>query len=138
LDREQTYFIIDGDKIGDHIAHAYLANSEAELIKLDHRLREGLSAAEILLRERSMFMIAYGADGITCRGIVDDPGSLLFAVIQLTKPFTFSMGCGKTLREAYVCLRFAKASGRSSWAQIDGTGRINAESVNGICIPNGK
>jgi hypothetical protein len=121
---EHTYFIFDGDKIGDVLARAYLSNSEEDLVATDKALRTGLAAAERWLRERSMFMITSGADGITCRGGVSDLGELFLEVNQLTKPFSFSLGCGKTLREAFICLRFAKASGRRRWAKMDQNGRI--------------
>ena len=124
MDKQQTYLIFDGDKIGDVLARSYLSNSEDELAAIDRGLRAGLLAAEHLLRSRSMFMIACGADGITCKGFVGDVGSLFLEINQLTQPFSFSLGCGKTLREAFLCLRFAKACGRERWAIMGEDGKI--------------
>jgi hypothetical protein len=125
----EQYMIFDGDKVGDLLAKIFLSNRDDLLAEFDAQLRDRMRRAEKLLRQRGVTMIAAGADGITCKGVAFDPADCFAAVNSITTPYTFSMGLGNCLMEAFVALRFAKASGRSRWA------RWSADGV--LCLGDG-
>lgn len=112
------YAILDGDKIGDLLARAYLANDEEGLSQIDVSLRNGLKRVEVLLQEMNFRIITSGADGITLFGYIDSPERLLSAILRELEPYSFSIGVGSTLRDAFVALRYAKACGRGRVAHI--------------------
>jgi hypothetical protein len=112
------YMIFDGDQIGDHIAKCYLCNDESALRDLDIGLRQRMAIAEDFLRSTGCDMIACGADGITCKGLNLSPPLCCPELSGIVAPYTFSIGFGASLREAFICLRFAKASGRNRWAEM--------------------
>jgi hypothetical protein len=118
------YLVFDGDKIGDHLASAYLSNDERVLSEIDTALRERLANAAGFLRSLGFVMIACGADGITCKGKIVNLKASFCELARIVAPYTFSMGCGNSLRDAYVSLRFAKANGRNRYARMTTDGFI--------------
>jgi hypothetical protein len=122
------YIIYDGDSIGDQLARAYLANDEKTLRRIDADLRQSMHEATRYLVSIGCGIVTSGADGITARIESIEPGALHRELARIVIPYTFSMGVGTTLREAFFCLRYAKAAGRNHWAQLSSSGHLCAES----------
>lgn len=118
------FLVFDGDQIGDRLAKIYLSNCEDELRSFDLDLRDRMARGEQFLRTLGLDMIAAGADGITCKGQAPLTEQIFRDFGEIAKPYSFSMGCGATLRDAFVALRFAKASGRGRWARMARSGEI--------------
>jgi hypothetical protein len=120
------YMIFDGDHIGDVMATVYLTNDETGLRTVDSDIRERMKNAEEYLRSDGFTMIASGADGITCKRDYIEPVPCFSRLAQIVAPYTFSIGCGNNLREAFFSLRYAKASGRNRWARPSRTGALES------------
>jgi hypothetical protein len=120
------YMIFDGDHIGDVMAAVYLTNNEEGLREIDQDIRERMANAEEYLRSGGFAMIASGADGITCKRAHIEPVPCFSQLAQIVAPYTFSIGCGDNLREAFFSLRYAKASGRNRWARPSRTGELKS------------
>jgi hypothetical protein len=111
------YLTIDGDDIGRKITACYIENNEEKLNELSTSLSAAVQRISDLLRTEGFKLIFSAADGVV--GSSDDPQvdfSELYRKIQSLAPpgITFSAGVGKSLRDAYLALTYAKSSGKNS------------------------
>jgi hypothetical protein len=126
LDPRMKYVIFDGDNIGDALATVYLTNNETALREIDSDIRDRMQKAEHYLKSEGFTMIACGADGITCKRAPVVPMPYFAKLALIVSPYTFSIGYGDSLREAFFCLRYAKASGRNRWAHVSSAGTLES------------
>lgn len=111
------YVTIDGDDIGRKITACYIENNEAKLNELSTSLSAAVQRIADLLRAEGFKIIFSAADGVV--GSSTTPRislSELHQKIQALAPpgITFSAGVGRSLRDAYLALTYAKSSGKNS------------------------
>ncbi|MCY1030676.1 mCpol domain-containing protein [Corallococcus sp. BB11-1] len=118
----KTYISIDGDDIGRKITACYIENDEQKLSNLSNLLSVAVRKITKLLQAEGFSVIFSAADGVV--GFSDKPSidfPALHKKIQSIAPLgiTFSAGVGRSLREAYLALTYAKSSGKNSIADLN-------------------
>lgn len=109
------YFVyIDGDDIGLGIERSFMENDEVSLSLINKDMNNITRLVSDFLVNVGFSVLFLGADGIICKGeninIVD-----LSAFIKKTSHgFTFSIGVGGNLRDAFLALRYAKSIGKDT------------------------
>ena len=103
------YLYIDGDNIGLKIENSFLNNDESSLKFINNMVSDIISSITIFLKENRQEIIFSGADGIISKGFDIKIPELVDFIRQTNSVLTFSIGCGKNLREAYMALRYAKS-----------------------------
>jgi len=103
---------IDGDRVGDRIVSALIANDVEEL----HWFAQGVAAALLKMRStlehKGYELILTTGDGLLARGPIDHAlFQRLAEEFQTMTRCTLSIGIGPDLRSTYIALKFAKASG---------------------------
>lgn len=110
------YVAIDGDDIGRKLASSYLAN------RVDN-LKATKDLIDLKTKEISDFLSSLGydvffcaADGVT--GVLKADQIDTFSLYQGIEniggsEISFSVGVGKSLRESYVALLYAKSTGKA-------------------------
>lgn len=110
------YLVIDGDDVGQKLAACYLSNDFDSLIKIKEIIDQKTQSVSKMLRERQYQILFCAADGVTACSdecLLDD-SELFNSVSEVAgKELTFSVGVGRTLREAYIALLYAKSTGKS-------------------------
>ncbi len=104
-----NYTYIDGDNIGLKIEASFLQNDEARLIHINQDVIDAIGKITSYLLLNQQEIIFSGADGIICKGQAINGSELLHFVRSCNHSITFSIGTGRTLRESYIALRYAKA-----------------------------
>lgn len=108
------YLSIDGDDIGNKIAHSYLDNDEDSLSSTIQELDQILSQICEYLKVLEFKIIFCAADGIVCKGLLLDQYSFVKFIKIIGKPnFTFSVGIGNDLRSSFFALKYAKSIGKN-------------------------
>jgi hypothetical protein len=104
-----NYTYIDGDNIGLKIESSFLQNDESRLVRINQDVIDAIGkiTSHLLLNQQEI--IFSGADGIICKGQAINGPELLHFVRNCNQSITFSIGTGRTLRESYIALRYAKA-----------------------------
>ncbi|MFI0718136.1 mCpol domain-containing protein [Streptomyces sp. NPDC021224] len=109
------YLIIDGDDIGSKIEAHLLANDIDAFVTSSKEVSVAVDElAEALTKAPGIYVVSTGGDSILARveeSCVDSLGNLLSS-LQRPGRFTFSAGIGDTLRETFIALRMAKATGK--------------------------
>ncbi|MFE8601370.1 mCpol domain-containing protein [Archangium violaceum] len=111
------YLTIDGDDIGRKITACYIENDEEKLSELSSSLSAAVHQITNLLQAEGFKVIFSAADGVV--GASADPKidflELHRRIQSLAPPgITFSAGVGRSLREAYLALTYAKSTGKNS------------------------
>jgi len=111
-----TFVTIDGDDIGRRLAACYLSNDVTALETTRELVDLKTQQISDLLTDLGYNVLFCAADGVTAHSeadIIDD--KRLYQRIKNTAglELSFSVGVGKTLREAYVALLFAKSTGKA-------------------------
>lgn len=107
------YAYIDGDNIGLSIEKCFMENDEENLIRINEEVNSMVQKISAFLVRQGNSIIFSGADGIICKGMDLDLKELLNFIRSSTKNFTFSIGGGKSLNEAFLALRYAKANNKN-------------------------
>ncbi|WMT13508.1 mCpol domain-containing protein [Serratia fonticola] len=110
------FFTIDGDDIGRKITHAYIRNDVELLAKISSTLATTTKDITQILINHGFNIIFSAADGVAA--YTEDNSMELTKIFEsinnnLPEGITYSAGCGKTLRNAYIALLDAKSSGKN-------------------------
>jgi hypothetical protein len=110
------YVMIDGDDIGRKLAKCYLANRVEELREIKNlvdRKTQEISDLLINLGYEVFFCAADGISGVLSADKIDI-ASLYHDIENIAgDELAFSAGVGKSLRESYVALLYAKSTGKA-------------------------
>lgn len=107
------YLYIDGDNIGLRIEISFLDDNEQLLIEVNQSVKEIVSKTTDYLVKLNQEIIFSGADGIISKGISINYVELLNTIREINNSFTFSIGVGRSLKDSYIALRYAKAMGKN-------------------------
>ncbi|MGH1335973.1 MAG: mCpol domain-containing protein [Aureispira sp.] len=114
-----NYTYIDGDNIGLRIEKSFLENNENELGGINERILFLIENISNHLLINGQEIIFSGADGIICKGQKIDIHSVRSYIQKIEKEITFSIGSGKSLKDSYIALRYAKAKGKNIAILLD-------------------
>jgi GTP cyclohydrolase III len=106
------YAYIDGDDIGLKIEKSFMNNDEMSLHQINEDVKSMIERISRYLTEKNYIIIFSGADGIICKN--DDINIAdIFDFIKCSNSYLeFSIGVGNCLRDSFLALRYAKASGK--------------------------
>ena len=109
-----TYFIIDGDDIGNKIIRRFIENDETGLRTVIGDLVSILQDITHHLERLGCEVIYCAADGITGKGERESIELTANIIKEIGSPsYSFSMGVGDSIREAYLALSYAKSIGKN-------------------------
>lgn len=114
------YAYIDGDDIGLKIENSFMNNDEISLKSINDRVKDYINIITNYLISKKYSIIFSGADGIICKAEKIDIEELLNFIREKKDFLTFSIGCGDSLRDSYVALRYAKSNGKNIGAIFNG------------------
>ena len=114
-----NYLYIDGDNIGLKIESNFLINDEASLVEINNRVKDLVQKITEYLIANNLEIVFSGADGIICKGISVNLKQLQDFARSLDNDITFSIGSGKSLKDAYIALRYAKAINKNVTVILD-------------------
>ena len=113
---DNWYLALDGDDIGRRLELHMLTENESELKKFSATFEEVLSRLmENILQDRDVVILLQGGDSI----LIGVPRAKIDMVVEKVRAavygsgFTFSGGYGSTMRESYLALKLAKATGKN-------------------------
>lgn len=107
------YLYIDGDDIGLRIERTFMENDEVMLRQVNEDIQDLVRHISTYLQDIGFTIIFSGADGVICKGEQIDIEKLLHYIRRLSFDYTFSVGAGKTLQDAFLSLRYAKSLGKN-------------------------
>jgi hypothetical protein len=107
------YAYIDGDDIGLRIENSFMENDESRLKYVNELVKETVERISLELKSSDYEIIFGGADGIICKKGKINIEELLQLLRGANKELTFSIGVGRSLRDAFLALRYAKSSGKN-------------------------
>ena len=107
------YIYIDGDDIGLGIERSFMENDEISLSQLNKDMNSVTRALSDYLADAGFSVLFLGADGVICKGEKINIGELSAFIKETSNRFTFSIGVGENLRNAFLALRYAKAIGKN-------------------------
>ncbi|WP_415349815.1 mCpol domain-containing protein [Clostridium perfringens] len=113
------YAYIDGDDIGLRIEHSFMSNDEVALKNINNDVKLMVDKITKYLIENKAKIIFSGADGIICKSDELDIKRIIEFIRNIGKGISFSIGVGSSLREAFLALRYAKASGKNIAAEYN-------------------
>lgn len=118
------YLYIDGDNIGLKIEQSFLNNDAEELRIVNLAVINAIEKITSYLTSNDQEIIFSGADGIIVRGNNLDIKALLKKIRSTDKNFTFSVGIGNSLSDAYIALRYAKSYSKNVAVNVE-NGQFN-------------
>ncbi|WP_370673377.1 mCpol domain-containing protein [Streptomyces sp. DvalAA-14] len=107
--------IIDGDDIGNRVEAHLLSNDVDSFTTSSKEISSSIDElVDSLNKIPGVYVVSTGGDSILARIDSAHIGSIGDLLSNLQRPgrFTFSAGIGDTLRESFVALRMAKATGK--------------------------
>lgn len=110
------YVAIDGDDIGRKLASCYLTNRVDNLKATKDLIDLKTQRISHLLSSLGYEVFFCAADGVTGALKADqiNAGSLYQEIANIAgEELAFSVGVGKSLRESYVALLYAKSTGKA-------------------------
>jgi GTP cyclohydrolase III len=107
------YLYIDGDDIGLRIERTFMENDEVMLRQVNEDIQDIVRNISTYLQDTGFAIIFSGADGVICKGEQIDVEKLLYYINRVSADYTFSVGAGKTLQDAFLSLRYAKSLGKN-------------------------
>ncbi len=108
------YIGIDGDNIGDRLEFFLLESQEESIRSFSQEVELHLKKIWHALQQINAQMILCSGDSLLCKVEVIDAVLLRKAITsERTSGITFSAGIGETLKDAYIALKYAKASGKN-------------------------
>ncbi|MFZ0931157.1 MAG: mCpol domain-containing protein [Syntrophobacteraceae bacterium] len=115
-----THIYIDGDDIGLKIEKCFIDNDEASLHNINREVGEIVCTITNYLCSNGFCIIFSGADGIIAKSNYVDCEVLLKLIRTLNSNYTFSIGLGDSLRNAYFAVRYAKSISKDVAVAYDG------------------
>lgn len=109
------FVTIDGDDVGRRLAACYFLNDVKALQETKKLVELKTQRISELLTTLGYDVLFCAADGVTAYSegcLIDDGGLYQSIKDTVGSELAFSVGVGKTLREAYVALLFAKSTGK--------------------------
>ncbi len=109
---KKMYLGLDGDSIGREIEKLIIKNQPQKLTKFSNQITTVIEKIKSELVEKGGEIIFYGGDSILVFGefTKEDAHKILKDFKDSTSK-TASIGIGKTMGEAYLSLKLAKANG---------------------------
>lgn len=120
------YVAIDGDDIGRKLASSYLANRPDNLKATKDLIDIKTRKISELLSSLGYDVFFCAADGVTGALEADKiNSSSLYQEIESIggREISFSVGVGKSLRESYVALLYAKSTGKARVCDFNSIGK---------------
>ncbi len=122
-----NYITIDGDDIGKKISSCYFKNDPDRLKFISETIQKATTNISELLISYGFDIIFCAADGVS--GVTHKDIDLIKLFLSLNKiapdGFTFSVGVGRSLRDAYIALLEAKSNGKNCLFHYDDVIRID-------------
>lgn len=109
------YIAIDGDHVGARLEKYLLENDERELATFSQDLSSLLDELAEKLKREGYSIVYLGGDSLLAKK-PDFDLELVADEVQNTK-ITFSVGIGTSCHDAYIALKYAKASGRNRFVE---------------------
>ena len=109
------YALIDGDDVGKKMEVHTINNDVEAFIRTSERISNSIARmAESLADVPGVSLVSTGGDSILIgfHETISNRISERLDGLQAEEEFSFSVGIGNDLREAYVALRMAKAAGK--------------------------
>ena len=106
------YVYIDGDDIGLEIEKSFMENDEASLKQINEDMNSIAKKMSSYFIDAGFSVLFLGADGIICKGDSINIKELSSYIKEISSKFTFSIGVGNNLRDAFLALRYAKSIGK--------------------------
>lgn len=113
------YAYIDGDDIGLKIEKSFMENDEFNLSLINNKVKNMKEIITTYLVANGFEIIFSGADGIICKRNDIESAEILDFIRKNVQGITFSLGVGKSLRDSYLALRYAKCNGKNICAIYD-------------------
>ena len=113
------YFYIDGDDVGLRIERSLLSNDEGALSQINVEVTSTIQRLTEALERQGFEIVFSGADGVIGKSPTDSVDAIHRCVCSLDATLTFSIGVGRSLRDAFASLRFAKANGKNGLVTFD-------------------
>jgi hypothetical protein len=108
------YVGIDGDDVGAKLELFLLQNDEDGIKSLSNSIDATISGLASKALELKIEIIFFAGDSLLCKGEESRLDELLTFLYELQpKRVSFSAGIGVNLKDAYIALKFAKASGKN-------------------------
>jgi hypothetical protein len=107
------YIYIDGDDIGLEIEKCFMENDEASLKQINEEMNSLAKKMSSYFIDIGFSVLFLGADGIICKGESINIKKLSSFIRKISNRFTFSIGAGNNLRDAFLALRYAKSIGKN-------------------------
>jgi hypothetical protein len=119
---DSWYLAIDGDDIGNFIELCMVKENAKGLRSFSSTVESILSQISGAINDNPLIeVIMQGGDSILLSLPESEIASVMEEVRSATQgsSITFSGGYGRTMREAYLALRVAKATGKNKFACLD-------------------
>lgn len=107
------YLYLDGDDIGLDIEKSFIENDEVSLKQINQEMNRIANSMSRYFTDADFSILFLGADGIICKGESIDISELVSYVRRISGKYTFSIGAGNNLRDAFLALRYAKSIGKN-------------------------
>lgn len=118
------FLAADGDNIGSEIEkYIILCDSEA-LSRYWKDVSRIVASIERKLRKYQAKIILCGGDSILAELQDENAQKIVRELFSKIQHITFSVGTGTTMREAFVALKIAKASGKKCWVDYRDLSKI--------------
>lgn len=113
------YVGIDGDNIGNKLELCLLENNEIGVKLLSREVEGILLNFSQQLSALGMEIIFCSGDSLLCKGESINL-SYLSKLVKIEKnSIKFSVGVGYTVKDAYIALKYAKASGKNKLVSLE-------------------
>ena len=104
------YIAIDGDNIGATVERLIILEQRNELTEYAISIEKAIVSIAERLRFAGANIVFTGGDSVLA--YIDKEQTEILDCLSFESEFAFSVGLGSTMREAYLSLKMAKASGK--------------------------
>jgi len=106
------YIAIDGDEIGSRM-EAYILECHEEMIKkYNMQVNQFLEIIKLYLIKKNIRVILDAGDSILGEGTIILEETIEFFRKNSKNDVTVSVGIGDSMRDSYIALKYAKATGK--------------------------
>ncbi|MDB9526779.1 mCpol domain-containing protein [Oscillatoria sp. CS-180] len=113
------YIGIDGDDVGAKLELFLLQNDERKIAEFSRSVENTVRRLESQARELDLEVIFCAGDSLLCKGQEQALGKLIRILNFQQESLSFSAGIGNTIKDAYIALKYAKASGKNMIINLD-------------------
>ena len=113
------YIGIDGDDIGAKLELFLLENNENKVKLLSQEVDLSISNIAQEIEEIGMQIIFCSGDSLLCKGEQVSLDKLSRIIKKNGNGINFSAGVGCTIKNAYIALKYAKASGKNKLVVLE-------------------